>query len=193
MEVQEELHNDFDLQLSEFNATYVRRIIQDMFPTRKLVLSQFTLYHQMGVSKPSGESFKRGRRCYRLFDLLPMALVLVLKEQGIPNKNIAHIPAIISERVEDIFKEGKGVIVNGYREVCSLVFPGEETSNLALLEMLSEDQNSMGVQDLYWSYDVGYLASELVRVAERIYREDSTLGTSDTTNQFTANRILKVA
>jgi len=169
----------FDHRTSEFNASGVRRIIQEMFPMRKLVLSQFTLYYHMGVATPSGENYKRGRRCYRLYDLLPIALVLILKEQGIPNKNIGHMPKVISEKAEEIFEVGRGVRISGFKEVCHLAFPEEKGRDRALLSML-EDDISSGVQDLYWSYDVGYLASELVRLATRIHLEDSEL---DKTNK----------
>ena len=163
----------FDHRVSEFNASGVRRIIQEMFPMRKLVLSQFTLYFHTGVAKPSGENYKRGRRCYRLYDLLPIALVLILKEQGIPNKNIGHMPRVISEKAEQIFEFGRGVRVSGFKEVCHLAFPEEDGRDLALLSMLEDDNIASGIQDLYWSYDVGYLASELVRVATRIHQEDA--------------------
>lgn len=168
--------NAFNYQTSEFNASGVRRIIQEMFPMRKLVLSQFTLYYHMGVATPSGENYKRGRRCYRLYDLLPIALVLILKEQGIPNKNIGHIPRVISEKAERIFETGRGVRVSGFKEVCQLSFPDEISQDAALMAMLEDDNISSGIQDLYWSYDVGYLASELMRVATRIHLEDAGMG-----------------
>ncbi len=172
------VREEFDYRTLEFTASGVRRIIQDMFPTRKLVLSQFTLYHQIGLSKPSGDNFKRGRRCYRLYDLLPIALVLVLKEQGIPNKNIGNLPKLISGHAEQIFNQGRGVRVSGYKEVCNLSLLDESHGlgeDIALLAMLAEDPISSGVQDLYWSYDIGYLASELIRVASRINAEDKEL------------------
>lgn len=173
------VREEFDYRTLEFNASGVRRIIQDMFPARKLVLSQFTLYHQIGVSRPSGENFKRGRRCYRLYDLLPIALVLVLKEQGIPNKNIGNMPALISDHAEAIFESGQGVRVSGFKEVCHLSFPESSLSSKpedsALLAMLLEDPSNSGIQDLYWSYDIGYLSSELIRVASRIDAEDQEL------------------
>ncbi len=186
--------NEFDYRTAEFNASGVRRIIQELFPMRKLVLSQFTLYFHTGVATPSGENFKRGRRCYRLYDLLPIALVLVLKEQGIPNKNIGHIPKVISERAERIFEYGRGVRVSGFKDACKLNFPDENSGDSALLELLEDDHLASGIQDLYWSYDVGFLATELIRVATRIHSEDIHAGNIEESNKSNFNlRKLAVA
>ncbi len=107
----------------EFNASEVRRVLQELFPTRKLVLSQFTFFNQIGVSKPSGESFRRGRRCYKTQDLLPIAVVLALKEQGIPNKNISLVPALVQENCEKIFMTGAGARISGYKDTVCINFP----------------------------------------------------------------------
>ena len=68
----------------EFSASEIRQVLQGLFPHRRLVLSQFTFFNNIGVSLPTGETFRRGRRCYRLEDILSIATVLALKEEGIP-------------------------------------------------------------------------------------------------------------
>ncbi len=146
---------------SEYTASDIRKILQHLFPHRRLVLSQFTFFNQIGVARPSGESFRRGRRCYQLEDILPIAAVLALKEEGIPLKNITSVPALLQERRSSIFQAGAGSRLYGFGEVVSLMIPAENTENLALEAFL---QNT-GDPRLFWSYDVGVLSQQITAIA----------------------------
>ena len=148
----------------EFNASEVRQVLQELFPTRKLVLSQFTFFNHAGVGRPSGEKFRRGRRCYQAQDLLPIAVVLALKEQGIPNKNIGKVPALIQENSQKIFDLGAGTRVSGFGDAVSLNFIGEFLEDAALDAMLASD-----TQGLFWSFDVGSLAQDINRIVNFIF------------------------
>ena len=148
---------------AEFSASELRKIFQELFPHRKLVLSQFTFYNQVGVAKPSGETFRRGRRCYRLVDLLPIATVLALKEKGIPLKNIEVLPRLLQESAERIFSFGTDCLISGYGEQVHLQMPDEDGEDLCLEAFLAEETQTM----LYWSFDVGKLAAELQDVVAR--------------------------
>ena len=156
----------------EFNASETRKILQELFPTRKLVLSQFTFFNQVGVSKPSGDSFRRGRRCYKAQDLLPIAVVLALKEQGIPNKNIASVPEIIQENSARIFESGSGTRISGFRDTISLNFVNENSEDHALNAMLACDVVDHTIQNLFWSYDVGSLAQDINQIVRKYFLQD---------------------
>jgi DNA-binding transcriptional MerR regulator len=158
--------SEFDLHTSEFTASEARIILQELFPARKLVLSQLTFFNQSGVSIPSGASIKRGRRCYRVSDLLPIALVLALKEQGIPNKNVARVPALIQAHLNDIFSSRDACQISGIDDIVYLSLPGCQTPDEAIVKLL--DGSSM---HLFWSYDAGYLSKEIVRVTSRLMAE----------------------
>lgn len=166
----------------EFNASEVRKVLQELFPTRKLVLSQFTFFNQIGVSKPSGESFRRGRRCYKTQDLLPIAVVLALKEQGIPNKNIVNVPALVQEHCEKIFSVGVGARISGFRDVVCMNFPNEPIKDISLMAMLDCEQVDHSEQNLFWSFDVGQMANDLEMVVRKLYILGQTEGIS-TNNQ----------
>jgi hypothetical protein len=146
---------------AEYSATEVRQILQALFPTRRLVLSQFTFFNQVGISCPTGETFRRGRRCYRLQDLLSIACVLALKEEGIPFKNIESLPAMIREHSNRIFECPTGCRAVGYGEAVVLQFPGQT----AALEVVDQFLNDGGKAKLFWSYDLGRLASTLELIA----------------------------
>ncbi len=161
----------------EFNASETRKILQELFPTRKLVLSQFTFFNQIGVSKPSGESFRRGRRCYRAQDLLPIAVVLALKEQGIPNKNILLVPGVIQENCEKIFKSNDNVKISGYKDSVSLNYAEEGKEDLALNSMLESLDFDHSEQNLYWSYDVSSLAHEIEAIVNRLFSVETRTST----------------
>ncbi|HMO16913.1 MAG TPA: hypothetical protein PKA63_01090 [Oligoflexia bacterium] len=157
---------------NEYTASQVRLILQELFPSRKLVLSQLTFFNQMGISVPSGNGFRRGRRLYRLRDLLPIAVVLALKEQGIPNKNVELAPACVQEHADEIFKLGSPVRLSGIGEIVHLdlgrISDNRKNESDKAIEFLLSGQS----MDLFWSYDVGFLALELSRVCTRLHVEN---------------------
>ena len=144
-------------QQKEYSASDIRKILQQLFPHRRLVLSQFTFFNQTGVAKPTGETQKRGRQCYRLEDILPIAVVLALKEEGIPLKNISDAPRIIQENAARIFATGENCLLSGHGENISLNMPGEFSVNNALESLL----NGEGINKIFWCIDVGVLAIQL--------------------------------
>ncbi len=145
----------------EYTASEIRKLLQQLFPHRKLVLSQFTFYNQTGVARPTGVTFARGRRRYRLCDLLPIACVLALKEEGIPLKNVTSVPAIIQQNAEKIFHARGACLLSGFGGTLHLQEPEEVTASLALQEFL----NCPEQVQLFWSYDVGALARQLQEIA----------------------------
>ncbi|HQH26183.1 MAG TPA: hypothetical protein PLP17_02210 [Oligoflexia bacterium] len=147
----------------EYSAIQIRGILQELFPHRRLVLSQFTFFNHSGVARPTGSTFRRGRRCYRLEDLLPIACILALKEEGIPYKNVEEVPLLIQQNAERIFACGSGCRLSGCGDTVTLTFPGEETANPALLHYLEEETPLM----LFWGFDVGLLAEQLRAIASR--------------------------
>ena len=151
----------------EFSASDIRKILQQLFPHRRLVLSQFTFFNQVGVSQATGETFRRGRRCYRLLDILSIACVLALKEEGIPFKNIESVPKLIQQSAARIFETGEGCFLSGYGDAISLQFPGEVGPSAALNTFL----DSNGEQLLFWSFDVGFLSLQLNEISERLLPE----------------------
>lgn len=147
----------------EYSAIEIRTLLQELFPHRRLVLSQFTSFQHSGVAKATGATFRRGRRCYVLQDILPIACVLALKEEGIPYKNIEPLPALLQAHAEKIFAVGNGCLLSGFGDEISLVFPGENTPNSALDLFLKTGGETM---QLFWSFNVGLLADQLRQVAE---------------------------
>jgi len=146
----------------EYSASEIRTILQQIFPNRRLVLSQFTFFNQCGVAKPTGETFRRGRRCYRLVDLLSIATVLALKEEGIPLKNIDTVPSLIQTRAEEIFSLGQDCRLSGYGSCVILQLPGDAPAlGVPVDAFLADETGSL----LFWSYDVGVLAKQLELVA----------------------------
>ena len=148
----------------EYSATEIRKILQGLFPHRRLVLSQFTFFNQIGIAKPTGSSFKRGRRCYRLQDILSIACILALKEEGIPFKNIETLPPLIQEHAERIFLCGEGCRLSGHAEAIALRFPGDSSENPALTSFLSGEHEEL----LFWGFDIGLLAEQLRDIAEQM-------------------------
>jgi DNA-binding transcriptional MerR regulator len=142
----------------EYSAIEIRNFIQRLFPNRKLVLSQFTFFGHLGVSKATGNTFRRGRRCYRLLDILSIACVISLKEQGISLKNIEAVPALIQSNVEDIFSKNSGCKLSGYKDVISLVIPDSLTQNMALELFLD---NNLDKQAIFWSFDLSALVCNI--------------------------------
>ena len=146
----------------EYNAIEIRSIVQQLFPNRKLVLSQFTFFGHLGVAKATGSTFRRGRRCYRLIDILPVACVLSLKEQGIPLKNIESVPALIQNHSESLFSGEYGCTLSGYGNTVSLCIPGEFSHNSALDEFLD---TSVRKHAIFWTFDISTLVANLKRIA----------------------------
>lgn len=144
----------------EFSAIEVREIIQKLFPHRKLVLSQFTFFGHAGVARATGTTFRRGRRCFVISDLLPIATVLALKEQGIPLKNIEKAPMLIQENISDIFANS-GCKLSGYGDNLSLVIPGKLDVNEALDHLLNSGSSE---QSLFWTFDLSRLCSQLYNI-----------------------------
>ena len=154
---------------SEYSAIEIRGILQALFPERRLVLSQFTYYLHAGVSNPSGETIRRKRRCYRLEDLLPIAVVLYLKEQGIPLKNINNAPQIVQDNSAYIFSRGQGCRLSGFADQISLFIPGVSANreSSALNAFLEDSLQSSEARRLFWSVDVGLIAEQLIDAASK--------------------------
>ena len=146
----------------EYSASEIRKILQQLFPQRRLVLSQFTFFNQIGVAHPSGNTFRRGRRCYRLEDILSIGCVLALKEEGIPLKNIKQVPALIQENSELIFRAGLNCRLYGYKDLISLKLP-QDSSAIEPLEIFLTEESPE--PKLFWSYDVGALAEQLRQIS----------------------------
>ena len=145
----------------EYSASEIRKLLQQLFPNRRLVLSQFTFFNQIGIAKPSGETFRRGRRCYKLEDVLSIALVLALKEEGIPFKNIEELPKLVQLHAKTIFTVGEGCRVSGYGSEIDLQIPGVNYSTRSLETLIAESDRPL----LFWSYDVGVLAKRIRNIA----------------------------
>ncbi|MDR2337450.1 MAG: hypothetical protein LBE20_02230 [Deltaproteobacteria bacterium] len=146
----------------EYSTIEVRNFIQRLFPNRKLVLSQFTFFGHLGVAKATGNTFRRGRRCYRLVDMLSIACVISLKEQGIALKNIEAVPALIQSNVENIFVKKSSCKLNGYGNTISLVIPDELTHNLALEQFLDKNLDKHAI---FWSFDLSALVNNIKALA----------------------------
>ncbi len=145
----------------EFSASEIRQILQAFYPHRRLVLSQFTFFNQIGVARPTGNSYRRGRRCYRLQDLLSIACVLALKEEGIPLKNIDRVPPLVQEHADRIFNIGSGCRLSGFGDEICLTFPGEPAIVQPFEDFIANDNAPL----LFWAFDVGMLSQQLTAVA----------------------------
>ena len=163
----------------EFSASNIRSILHKLFPERRLVLSQFTFFNQCGVATPTGETFRRGRRCYQVFDILPIATVLALKEEGIPLCKIKNAPQMVQERARRIFELGEGCYLSGFGDVVTLSLKGEEVSQESISALIAADAPL-----LFWSFDVGLLARRI---------EDAISGASEAPDVVIPERYLKVA
>ena len=152
----------------EYSASDIRKILQQIFPQRRLVLSQFTFFNQVGVAKASGNTFRRGRRCYLLEDILSIACVLALKEEGIPLKNILQVPSLVQANATKIFGYGEDCRLSGYGDVVELALPGEPATGAPLAAFLDAEATGK----LFWSYDVGLLAKQLERAAQGVFYEE---------------------
>lgn len=155
-------NRDVMVDESEYSASEIRRMLQQLFPTRRLVLSQFTFFNQVGVARATGTTSRRGRRCYRLQDVLSIACVLALKEEGIPLRNIESVPALVQEHASRIFQIGEGVKLMGFGPHASMMYPGESWELSALQPFLQEPNNTL----LFWCYDLGALSAKLRTVAQ---------------------------
>lgn len=147
----------------EYSASEVRKLLQILFPQRRLVLSQFTFFNQVGVSAPSGETSRRGRRCYRLADLLSIACVLALKEEGIPYKNLEGLPQMIQGSLDKIFSFKEVCIASGWGSKVNLTF-GNQASQADSIVSFLDEPNLLG---LFWSFDVSDLARQLIEASEK--------------------------
>ena len=147
----------------EFSASEIRQILQAFFPHRRLVLSQFTFFNQAGVAKPTGSTYRRGRRCYRIEDILPIACILALKEEGIPLKNIESVPEMLQQNSSKIFASGVGCRLSGFGDDVCLDFPGEIPNGGPLRSFLSTESSPM----LFWGFDVGALAVQLQQIVQQ--------------------------
>ncbi|MBP9837450.1 MAG: hypothetical protein KBC84_01920 [Proteobacteria bacterium] len=148
---------------SEFTASDVQKILQEIFPLRRLVLSQFTFFNHIGVGKPTGETFKRNRRCYKLTDILPIACVLSLKEKGIPLKNVSDVPRLIQENSLSIFTSQSPIRLSGVGEKVHLDLNNPE--NLAIMELLENPTST----NVFWSFDVSAVALQILDITERLF------------------------
>ena len=149
----------------EYTAIEIRKCLQRLFPTRKLVLSQFTFFNQIGVAKATGENIKRGRRCYRFSDVLSIAAVIALKEAGIPLKNIVNVPSLIQENAHKVLTQQVLAAKTfcklcGFKNTVVLKLPDDsQTSNLAIDNFLNSSYGQG--TSLFWSFDLGLLARQL--------------------------------
>ncbi|MDD2943259.1 MAG: hypothetical protein PHC51_09875 [bacterium] len=144
----------------EFSATEVREILLKLFPHRKLVLSQFTFFASSGVGSPTGKTFRRGRRCYVLEDLLPIACVLSLKERGIALKVLGSFPSMIKEKAHSILYQGDKCWIAGFGgdvELCNSQTPSGQLVDRFL--------SSEVPQQLFWRFNVTSMAEELLQAA----------------------------
>ncbi len=157
----------------EYSACEIRKVLQELFPHRRLVLSQFTFFNQIGVAKANGSSFRRGRRCYLLKDILPIACVLALKEEGIPLKNLGDAPQRIQKNIDKIFNQDISSILMGYGDTISLDISDGEPDQRALNEFLE-----FGDKKLFWSFDLTSMAAQLQSVITGDYRREQEQATA---------------
>jgi DNA-binding transcriptional MerR regulator len=144
------------MSYQEYSASEIRKMLQQLFPHRKLVLSQFTFFNQIGVARPTGVTSRRGRQCYKLEDVLSIACVIALKEEGISLKNISELPQLIQQNSKKIFEQGSGCRLSGCGDKLSLIFAGETIKNFALETFFDSSEVRM-----FWSFDVGALSEKL--------------------------------
>ena len=172
----------------EFSASNIRSILQKLFPERRLVLSQFTFFNQCGVATPTGQTYRRGRRCYQIYDILPIAAVLALKEEGIPLCKIKNAPQMIQTRARRIFELGEGCLLSGFGEVVTLSLKGEEVSQDAISALIEADSPL-----LFWSFDVGMLAKRIEAAATGVDLSDGSTDSAQPANTPVRMPLLKVA
>ncbi|MCC6221482.1 MAG: MerR family transcriptional regulator [Deltaproteobacteria bacterium] len=158
------------MDVNEYSAIEIRKILQQLFPTRKLVLSQFTFYANRGIIRPTGTTSRRGRRCFRLEDLLPVAAVIALKEEGIPLKNIEALPGIIQRYAAEIFSTHATCRISGVCNNVSLSIADEQLVTLPIDSFL----DGTSADSLFWSFDLRRLTNQLLAVINgRIEEIDS--------------------
>lgn len=148
---------------TEYTGIEARELLNELFPHRKLVLSQLTFFQRSGVTVPSGGTYRRKRRCYKLEDLLPLAVLIALKDSGIPMKNAKDVPDIIKDNSKTLFSLGKGCRVVGYGEKAELVLPDQRPSTVSIINSYLDGD----VKSFLWSYDVGKLAHQLLDLAHK--------------------------
>lgn len=157
-----------DVCEGEYIATEIRDILLDIFPHRKLVLSQFTFFVRSGVAEPSGEVYRRGRRCFRLPDLLSIACVLALKERGIPLKVLGDLPSEIRANAGYIMATHAPCWIAGFGDDVELVLcdsvSGGVSHRGSLVDRFLDDDNA-GKTLLMWRFDVTSLAIALKKAA----------------------------
>jgi|GEM_PF-4102800 len=145
----------------EYSASQVREFLIDLFPHRKLVLSQLTFFSRTGIAQPTGETLKRGRRCFCLEDILPVACILALKEKGIPLCNVRPVPALLMTHSQRIFAFDGQARLSGCGDKVFLSFDNDEGMCPVMSSFLSGNED----MSLFWSYDVSALARELLEIA----------------------------
>ena len=152
----------------EFTASEVREILVRLFPHRRCVLSQLTLFSQMGIAKPSGVSVVRKRTCYVLADVLNIACIFDLKERGISLSEMGDLPAQIRNFASTIlFDKVPQCIAAGFGNAVSLDFGDRALESLPMKLMLEENSGA----GFFWSYDVTSIAKELLAVATSYINE----------------------
>ena len=156
----------------EYTASDLRALMKDLFPHRSLVLSQFTLFCRSGVSSATGSSFKRGRRCFRLEDLLPMAAVVALKEEGVSLSAVPSLPSLVRENAPDIFEFGAGCRLFFCSGLLSLFMPGLSAPGSSVAAFrnacgsaLESFLDGSAGPVFCWGFDIGLLAERLLEVA----------------------------
>jgi hypothetical protein len=145
----------------EYSACEIRRILQALFPNRRLVLSQFTFFNQIGLAKATGNELRRGRRCYTLENILPIAAVLALKEEGIPFKNLGDVHNAIHDKLDKIFDASETSLLMGYGDCVRLNIASESTP-MDPLDLMLGSTNS---PSLFWCFNLGVLAQQLITIA----------------------------
>ncbi|MBL7662290.1 hypothetical protein JNK13_06005 [bacterium] len=144
---------------AEYTASEMREILRRLFPERRLVLSQFTFFNHSGITKPSGLSYKRGRRCFCLVDILPIAVVLTLKEQGIPLKNANRVPLLVQEKAQEILSFNQTYRLTGFGSHLCLTTLADPQPNIPLEYFLNETKGDT----LFWGLDLSAVAQNLLR------------------------------
>jgi hypothetical protein len=176
--------------MNEYSACEVRKILQHLFPQRQLVLSQLTFFAHSGVSEATGSTFRRGRRCYRLEDMLSIGCVLSLKENGIPLKAISELPALIRSLASRIMQLEDRCYVSGWGENVLLHFESEIKSPPPL-ELFLNSEQQLGI---FWSLDLtDFARSLIVASTEAFLVQDNSVGVVDPTEQERAPVMMPLA
>lgn len=156
--------------MNEYSACEVRKILQHLFPQRQLVLSQLTFFAHSGVSEATGSTFRRGRRCYRLEDMLSIGCVLSLKENGIPLKTIAELPSLIRQLATRIMSLEDRCYVTGCGENVLMHFESE-VQTPPPLEMFLTSEKPLGI---FWSLDLTDFARLLIVASKEAFLVQET-------------------